>query len=183
MKRFFFLGLVFVAIVAFAGQGSPEVGNQDVSIPQGQRGLELTLISPKRIYKPRDQFKLQVMLRNAGEKPLYVYGTLEWGSSATLMFHIRDASGREVEPILIPDPTPHAPPEDKSDFVKLQPDNFLGTSYFAPVKLMNLSEPGKYSIFVEYWCPFSGSDVSVSPFWGKGNGKIKSNIVHIEVVR
>jgi hypothetical protein len=183
MKRFFFLGLVFAVIVACAGEGKPKGINQDTSVPRREHGLELTLISPKRSYKPSDQFKLQVMLRNTDEKALFVFGTLEWGYSASLMFHIRDASGKKVEPILIPDPPPHAPPEDQSDFVKLQPDNFLGTSYFAPLKLMNLTKPGKYSIFVEYWCPFSSMDVSVSPFWGSDNGKIKSNIVWIQVVR
>lgn len=182
MRRLIFSGLLLGAL-SLVVPGGLRAENGQTPAKQKEQVLELTLLSQKRTYRPNDQFKIQVMLRNAGENPLYVYGVLEWGYSASLMFHILDASGREVEPAFIPDPPPHAPPDDKSEFVKLQPDNFLGTSYFAPLKMMNLTKPGKYSIFVEYRCPFPSSDVAVSPFWGKDAGTIKSNIVHLEVAK
>jgi uncharacterized protein RhaS with RHS repeats len=46
-----------------------------------------------------------------------------------------------------------------------------------------LNKPGKYAIFVEYQSPFPATDVQLSPFWGKENGPIKSNVVSIEVIR
>jgi len=74
-----------------------------------------------------------------------------------------------------------APPVDKSAYVKLRPDHFLGTSYFAPLKVVNLTMPGKYSIFAEYRCPFARADVPVSPFWGHEEGIVKSNVVYVEL--
>ncbi len=99
------------------------------------------------------------------------------------MFYIRDGSGKEIEPLAVPDSPPNAPPDDKSAFVKLRPDHFFGTSYFAPLNLVNLTRPGRYSVFVEYKCPFSIRDVPVTPFWGSESGTIKSNVVYVEVLR
>jgi hypothetical protein len=183
MKEVLILGLAFAAIVNFGSHTGAKERNDSATVEQKASSLELTLVSPKSSYKRSDQFKLQAMLRNSSEDDLYVFGTLEWGYSASLMFHIRDASGKEVEPIFIPDPPPHAPPDDKSDFVKLRPDTFIGTTYFAPLKLMNFKRPGKYSIFVEYWCPFPSRDVTVSPFWGSEKGKLRSNVVSINVIQ
>lgn len=180
MKALLIIGIVFAAIMSSAAQvKEPEMP----TVEQRVTGLELSLVSHKRVYKRGDQFKLQAMLRNAGEKDIYLYGTLDWGYSGSLMFHIRDASGKEIEPLVVPDSPPSAPPDDKSAFVKLRPDHFLGTSYFAPFNLMNLPRRGRYSVFVEYRCPFSIRDVVVTPFWGSESGIIKSNVVYIEVLR
>jgi len=143
--------------------------------------LELSVMSQKNIYHRGDEFRLQVMLRNPSEKDVYVFGTLDWGYSASLMFHIRDSKGKEIVPREVPDTPPVAPPVDKSAYVKLRPDHFLGTSYFAPLKVVNLTMPGKYSIFAEYRCPFPRADVPVSPFWGHEEGIVKSNVVYVEL--
>jgi hypothetical protein len=143
--------------------------------------LELSLISQKRIYQRGDEFRLQVMLRNPSEKDVYVFGTLDWGYSASLMFHIRNSKGKEIVPKEVPDTPPVAPPADKGAYIRLRPDHFFGTSYFAPLKVMNLTKPGKYSIIVEYRCPFARADVPVSPFWGYEEGTVRSNVVYVEV--
>jgi hypothetical protein len=123
------------------------------------------------------------MLKNSREDDVYVFGTLDWGYSASLMLYIRDASGKEIEPRLVPDSPPYAPLDDRSAFVKLRPDHFLGTTYFAPLKLVSLTRPGKYSIFVEYNSPISTAEVELKPFLGKESGPLKSNVVWIEVLR
>lgn len=182
MKVLLALGLVFAAIVSFASNAArAREQNERAVVEQKASRLELSLVSQKRSYKRSDQFKLQVMLKNPGEEDVYVFGTLEWGYSASLMFYIRDASGKEIEPQLVPDSPPYAPLDDGSAFVKLRPDHFLGTSYFAPLKLMSLTRPGKYSIFVEYHCPISTAEVELKPFFGKESGTLKSNVVWIEV--
>jgi hypothetical protein len=123
------------------------------------------------------------MLRNSGGRDVYVFGTLDWGYSASLMFYIRDAAGKEVQPLLSPDSQTYVSPDDKSAFVKLRADHFLGTTYYAPLKFMNLRRLGRYAIFIEYTSPFSIAEVELKPFLGKENGPIKSNIVWIEVLR
>jgi hypothetical protein len=184
MKVLLLVGLTFASIFSFESfiSGAQE-NNQHATIEQPASTLQLSLVSPKRRYRRGDQFELQVLLRNSGEKPIYVFGTLDWGYSGSLMFYMTDASGREIKPQLSPDSQTYASPDDTSEFVKLGADHFLGTNYYAPLRLMNLTRPGKYAIFVEYNSPFSAKDVKITPFWGKEKGTLKSNLVWIEVVR
>jgi len=182
VKVFIVLGLAcatsFTSYYSYTGT---RVGSETAA--QTTSNLQLSVDSSKRVYKRGDQFRLRVMLTNAGQQDVFVFGTLDWGYSASLMFHIRDAAGNEVQPSLAPDAQTDAAANDKSAFVRLAPEHFLGTTYFAPLKFMNLNKPGKYAIFVEYDSPFSVSEVSLSPFWGKENGTIKSNVVWIQVAK
>jgi hypothetical protein len=146
-------------------------------------GLKVNLIAHKRRYKRTDQLKLDVVLTNTGKEPFYIFGTLDWGYSASLVFHIRDASGKLVEPRGFLDELTSSSPEDKSAFVKLLPHHFLGTNFFSPLDVLNLHKPGKYAIVAEYSSPFLATEVPLDPFWGKESGPVKSNVVWIEVLR
>jgi len=183
MKLLLTMGLVFAALANLPSY--PALATErGITIAQKENDLRLSIImAPKHRFKRNEQLKLLVLLINSGKKDLYVFGTMEWGYSASLLFHIRDASGKEIRPLGSPDDLTRPVQDDKSAFVKLLPDHFLGTNFFAPLDVLNLNKPGKYSIFVEYHSPFSTKEVSVSPFWGSENGIIKSNVVWIEVVR
>ena len=150
---------------------------------QSAKGLEVSLIAQKRRYKPSDQFKIDVILTNTGTDALYILSQLDWGYSASLVIHVLDASGKEVQPQGVFDDHTFVSPDDQSAFVKLLPHHFLGTNFFTPLEVMNLKRPGKYAIFVEYHSPLSAKDVRVSPFWGQEDGTIKSNTVIVEVIR
>lgn len=92
--------------------------------------------------------------------------------------------GREIHPQIVPDDlTPPISPDDTTAFVKLRPKHYLGTDLVSKLDLLNLSKPGKYSVSAEYHSPILGTEVKLSPFWGKDKGTIKSNVVWIEVVR
>src|ERR1044072_9163348 len=164
------MSVLVVMVLAFAkmftlGSVSPKAKekNEPATVEQTQRRLELSLVSQKRKYRRNDQFKIQVMLRNSGERDVYIFGTLDWGYSSSLMCYIRDASGREIQPLLSPDAHTYASPVDTSAFVRLGPDHFLGTTYYAPLRFMNLTRPGKYAIFAEYNSPFSTNEVEQRP--------------------
>ena len=144
--------------------------------------LEVKIVPSKKRYKLRDQFRMIVVLTNAAKGEIYVLATLGWGISAGLLFHIKDAAGKEIEPVGFPDDRIYASPLDSSEFVKLQPEHFIGTNFYAPLNVLNIKRPGKYSIFVEYTPRFSMRQVEVRPFWGNENGTIRSNVVHFEVV-
>ena len=123
-----------------------------------------------------------VMLVNSGKRDMYVLGTLEWGHSASLLFHILDDKGKEIRPRAFPDDQTFVARGDNSAFIKLRPSHFLGTCFYAPLDLLGIDKPGKYSIFVEYRPPLSSADVDLHPFWGNENKSIKSSPVSIEVV-
>ena len=184
MKALVILGLLVASSVSLiADKDISKTSSKSVEHAMAQPPvLKLSILTSKVRYRMNDQFKLNVMVSNVSDSELYVFGRLAWGYSATLMFFVYDSAGKEIEPKLIPDEPPFAPRDDNSDYVKLRPNHFLGTSYFAPVKLMNLT-PGRYSIVVKYQCPFSKDAVKVDPFWGKENGILTSNSVHIEVTR
>lgn len=142
--------------------------------------LTLSISAHKRRFKPKEQVKFDVMVTNSGKEPVYIFGTLDVGYSASLVVHVRNAAGEDVQPLF--DDLTFESPDDKSAFVKLIPDHFLGIQFFAPADVLNM-KPGRYSIYVAYQSPFSEFDVALSPFWGEERGTIKSNVLNVEVVR
>lgn len=178
------LVLALGAIVSLASEAArAQQRKAETIVEQKAHGLELSLAVDKRRYKPTDELKLQVMLINPTSKSVYVFRTLDWGVSASLSLHLRDASGKRIEPEFAPDAQTYDSPDDKTAFVKLNPDHFLGANFPASIKFLNLTRPGKYSISVEYMSPFSTAEVELKPFLGKDNGSLRSNVVWIEVVR
>jgi hypothetical protein len=175
------LALVIGAIVSFASQATAQQQKGDATVEQKGLGLELSLVVDKRRYKLGDELTLQVMLVNPSNKPVYVFRTLDWGVSASLSLHLHNASGKEIEPEFPADAQTYDSPDDKSAFVKLGPDHFLGANFPGSIRFLNFSRPGKYSIYVEYASPFSNSEVDLKPFLGKESGPLKSNVVWIEV--
>jgi len=186
MKLLLVVGSILAAALGFASyQGWASELKESASLEQKANTLELMLVADKHTYKHDDDFRLHAMLINTDYvNDIFVYGTLGWGYSASLTFTLRDASGKEIHPQIFPDDlTPPISPDDTMAFVKLRPKHYLGTDLVAKLDLLNLSKPGKYSIFAEYHSPISGTEVNLSPFWGKDKGTIKSNVVWIEVVR
>lgn len=182
MKILLVLGLAFGAAVSFVNQVATTKGqNQGAVFKPQSNALEISLTVNKRKYRKSEMIKLQVMLINSGYKDVYVFRTLQWGS-AGLLLHLRDISGKEIEPRAYPDDLTRESPDDQTAFVKLPPLQFLGINSVSGLKFLNLTKPGKYSIYVEYNSPFSMSEVKLSPFWGKDSGTLKSNLVHIEVL-
>lgn len=181
MKLLLVLGLAFGAINSLALQAKER--NEVAAIRQKPKPLEVTLIAPKHKYARNEKLNLHVMLNNPSNDYIYVFGTLEWGYSASLLLHVRDSSGKEIEPVGFPDERSYASPDDQSAFVKLPPKQFIGTDFTATPKFLNLTKPGKYTVFVEYNSPFLTSEVKLIPFWGKDSGTIKSNVVTVEILR
>lgn len=186
MKVLLILVLVLGLFFTFArhSAGSKESPENDV-VNQNASDLEVSIASDKRTYKPGDRIKLEVKLINDNAvKDIFVYGTLQFGLRASFMLFRRDAKGKEV-PTRFIDTGSELPPKsnDTDAFVKLRPFHFLGKPYRSTIYMLNMERPGRYSMWVEYHCPVSTADVELSPFWGSENGIIKSNVVHIEVVR
>lgn len=163
--------------------GNAKAREQSSAVNQRLSGVQLSLVPQKHRYKRRDQLRLDVLLRNSREEDIYVFATLDFGHSASLLLHISDASGKEIEPTVMFDAQTHASPDDKEAFLKLRSNHFIGTTFFSPLKFLNLIKPGKYAIVAEYNCPFSNVEVGLKPFLSKENGPIKSNTVWIELVR
>jgi hypothetical protein len=181
MKLLLALGFAFAALLC--GSGNVKAQDRASVDEQRLRGVQLSLTSLKRRYNRNDQLRLDVLLRNSREEDIYVFGTLDFGYSASLILHISDASGKEIEPKVFSDALTHASPDDKEAFIKLRSNHFLGTVFFSPLKFLNLTKPGKYAIVAEYNCPFSNAEVKLKPFYSKENGPLKSNVVWIEVVK
>lgn len=182
-----FSSFIFVVLVCFmtsTGARSREFQELEASKPK-PGDLEVSLVANKQRYKPDEKIELEVKLTNNNAvKDLFVYGTLQFGVRASFRLFRRDAKGQEV-PTRFIDSGRDLPPEpnEVSAFVKLLPFHFLGKTYKSTIYFLHLEKPGRYSMWVEYNCPISMADAEVSPFWGKENGPIKSNVVWIEVVR
>jgi hypothetical protein len=180
------LGLVLGTVLAFGSQGAGSNERQeDSAVKQKTNRLELSLVTDRRKYKQHGKIRITVTLtNNEYVKDIFIYGTLGWGYYASLFDTISDAQGKRIQPKVFPDDlTPPISRNDASLFVKLQPRHFLGTYFVEELDQLNLTKPGKYSIFVEYHSPISRSDVDLRNFWSKEDGTIKSNVVYVEVLR
>lgn len=180
MKVLLTVALILGFVVNITAETASDRGDE-TRASNDVRELELSIVPHKRRYKPSDQIKFDVMLTNSGKEAIYIFGTLNWGYSASLRLYIRDASGKEVQPLF--DDLTFESANDQSAFVKLLPNHFLGTNFYAPAQDLNMNRPGRYTIYADYQSPFSATEVQLNPFWGKEKGTIKSNVVWFEVVR
>lgn len=184
-------GTLHVALVVVLSVSLPRpvVGSKELrpfaAVKQEATELEVSLGADKRVYKSGDRIKLDVKLTNTNAvKDIFVYGTLQFGLSGSLMLFRRDAKGHEV-PTRFIDTGSELPPKsnDTPAFVKLRPFHFLGTPYKSTIYMLHLEKPGRYKLWVEYRSPIPSSEVEVKPFFGQEMGIIKSNVVWITVVR
>ena len=182
MKVLLAFGLVAAVLGCWGNSVTAQSSEEGAAVRQSTNRLDLSIKPSKRVYRQSEQFRMQVLLVNSGQEIIFVFGALQWGYSASLTLHVRDSSGREVEPVGFADDQTHESPNDQGVLVKLLPNHFLGTNFFAPLPILNL-KPGRYSIFVKYSSPFSKADVKVNSFWSKESGTIKSNVVSIDVHR
>ena len=183
MKVSLILVLILGTLVSSASQSARIQRQETAAVKPKLPDLEVSLAVDKRRYGRREEINLEVRLTNTDAvKEIFVYGTLGLGHRGSFTLYLRDAKGREVPPRIILESL-ESPPEagDKSAFVKLLPYHFIGTEYTGSIRELNMDSPGRYSIWVVYQCPISTADVQLSPFWGKENGTIKSNVVKIEV--
>lgn len=91
--------LLIVALIIgvnIQGPNCPKLYAQQsqARIERMENRLEVSILPSKRRYRPNEQLKLLVMLMNSGRKEVYILGKLEWGHSASFLFHIIDASGK-----------------------------------------------------------------------------------------
>ena len=176
------LGLILVTLLSLGNirtRANQQKQNRD---PSTKEGLKISLISPKVRYRRSEKIELHVMLNNITPQNIYVLGSLGWGYNASLLLHVRDASGKEIDPEGFPDDQTIVDLQNESSFVKLPPRQFIGRNLMMDLKFLNMNKPGKYSVYVEYFSKISSSAVNQKPFWGYENGTIYSNLVWVEVV-
>jgi len=175
-------GVRLLTLVSFSIQTASS--NEFATPAQNATGLKLSVVADKHSYKQNDEIILDVKLINTnGVQDVFVYGTLEFGLRASLTLFLHDANGKDVPSRFFPDAW-ELPPDrnDKTAFVKLLPDHFLGTFSRLSIQTLGIKKPGKYILWAEYHCPVSVANVEVSPFWSKESGTIKSNVVQINVL-
>ena len=176
------LGLILVTLLSLGNirtRANQQKQNRD---PSTKEGLKISLISTKVRYGRSEKIELHVMLNNITSQNIYVLGSLGWGYNASLLLHVRDASGKEIDPEGFPDDQTIVDLQDESSFVKLPPRQFIGRNLVMDLKFLNMNKPGKYSVCAEYFSKISSSAVNQKPFWGNENGTIYSNLVWVEVV-
>ena len=177
-----YLGLILITLLSPGNTRTRAAQQKQNNDPSTKEGLKISLISPKLKYRRSEKISLHVMLNNITFKNIYVLGSLGWGYNASLLLHVRDASGREIDPEGFPDDQTIVDPLDENTFVRLPPRQFIGTNLVSDLKFLNMNKPGKYSIYVEYFSKVPSSAVKQQPFWGHENGTIFSNLVWVEIL-
>ncbi len=176
------LSLMLITLVSLGNIRTTGTQQKKSNDPSTKEGLKISLISPKAKYRRSEKITLHVMLNNISSTNIYVLGSLGWGHNGSLLLHVRDATGKEIDPVGFPDDQTFVDPLDESTFVKLPPRQFIGTNLVSDLKFLNMNKPGKYSIYVEYFSKIPSSGVKQKPFWGNENGTIFSNLVWVEIL-
>jgi hypothetical protein len=177
-----YLALIFATLLSLDNILTSANQQKQNNDPSTKEGLQISLISPQVKYRRSEKIKLHVMLCNITSKNIYVLGFLGWGYNSSLLLHVRDASGKEIDPEGFPDDQTIVDPGDESAFVKLPPRQFIGTNLVGDLEFLNINKPGKYSIYVEYFSKISSKVVKQKPFWGNENGTIFSNLIWVEII-
>lgn len=183
MRSVFLVGMAFLTFVSVPKSTTAQELKHEADATYQMRSPDIVISSNKNNYREAENVILQVMLKNTSNRHFYVFGTLEWGYSATLLLIVRDSSGKQIQPVGAPDDRIYTSPNDKSAFVKLSPHHFVGATFVFPIKFLNLTKPGRYAIYTEYSAPFSCGEVELEPFFCKEKGKVKSNVLWIKVIR
>src|ERR1044072_9969227 len=140
-------GLILVTLLSLGNIRTSANQQKENKDPSTKAGLKISLISSKVKYRRSEKIMLHVMLNNITSKNIYVLGSLGWGYNASLLLHVRDAFGKEIDPEGFPDEQTFVDPLDESTFVKLPPRQFIGTTLVGHLKALNMKKPGKYSIY------------------------------------
>jgi hypothetical protein len=175
--------LFVLALLAPVVTHTSLVNGQSTPPTQKRPRLKIELTSDKVLYRPKDDIKLTVMVKNDEvSDDVFIYGDMGFGYSASFTLFRRDARGREV-PTRFIDDYRGSPPnlDDPHTFVKLSSGTFLGIGYENSIYNLHLEKPGKYKLWVEYHSPISKSEVKVTPFWGSEDGNVKSDVLEILV--
>jgi hypothetical protein len=168
---------------------SPEIKAENMQVMQedgdgdSQFALEVRLRSDKPVYKMGETISLQVSLLNRSEQPIYLYGILDWGLSASLSLRVMDQGNKEIPRKFLDDALTPPPSDLSSFFVPLFPDHFFGTTRNLSLAESNINKPGKYKIVVEYHSPIPKNLSPKLSIWEKENGTMGSKPLEIEVVR
>jgi hypothetical protein len=130
----------------------------------------------------RGSLQLEVARENTGNASLFIYRRWEWGMLSKI--RVFDSKGTEITDVrwAIDDP----PPLTQSDFILLNPGEFLGTRLNVTVAQF-VKKPGDYEFLVEYKS-YMSEDLARKyiqrreiPFWSREHGKLTSNKIKLRI--
>ena len=181
----FFSAVVLICLTTLGlGSLSPraEVTREKSTDTTNERSqLQISARTDKTIYKQNEVLKLEASVRNVSTKPIYVYGLLGWSDLGSFEFHAYGSDGKEIMPNIFAD-SMSGVPRDRTDFVKLEYNHFLGAVFNIPLQYLNLNRPGKYTIVVEYHGPLPKEFGLGLDIWPREKGSLYAEPVEIEVM-
>jgi|SRR5882724_4608731 len=143
--------------------------------------LEVRLKTDRRAFKLKEKITIEVLLINRSKAPLYLYGALDWGESASLSIWLKDSvSGKDIPQEFIPDAL-SPPPTSKEAFIKILPNHVYGVVFTCPLAELNVRRRGTYELVAEYHSPVPSSMSFGLPIWSREDGPVVSDRVTITV--
>lgn len=145
--------LATCAILLF--QTSGEIAGSQSSRPSEKsvpaQSIRLLICTDREKYSLRDSVRINALLENTADKPVYVDRRMFWtGLSGGLKLVISDEQGNFLPAQLFSDAMmPPPKPNDQSILIPLNDGFLYGTSVRLPVKSF-FPKPGKYGIRVIY---------------------------------
>ncbi len=175
--------LAIVLLVFAAGTAkSQSSGNNR----ENNKSLSVTVVAPKRSVSMSDVLTFDVILRNTGTDPLYLYRVMGWGHGG-LVLGIVDLQGKPIRSPLLDDTLLPPPPiGDYRILVCLDSDEFFGVRRSTAVRDL-VNRPGRYRLRVSYvsvlYPELVDPQLRGLPVIWEGHQPVRSEWIDIEVTR
>jgi hypothetical protein len=145
--------------------------------------LRVDLSSDKNIYRLGESIRINALVTNQSNSPIYLFAALDWGRSASFSLWIKDAvSGKDIPSDFIADAM-SPPPTSKDDFVKLLPEHVYGIELISTLSDLSIRKKGAYRLILQYHSPVPSNMNFGLPIWAREMGAVSSQPVLIHVTQ
>jgi hypothetical protein len=148
-----FLALSLISIPLFAQQSS---------------AIKFSANVPPGIHKLDDRLPIEIHLQNVGNRPVYVFGDLEY----FIDLFAATADGKWLPREFIME-TFSPPPRSKNGFSMIKPGHFLGYVWHENLEDLGIHKAGQYHLTLYYRSNFNSSNAFGLPVW---SGQLSTTI-------
>jgi hypothetical protein len=163
--------------------GVPVRGDRVIMQSLNRPSLRVDLTTDKSTYRLGESIRINALLTNQSNSPIYLFAALDWGGAASFSLWIKDAiSGKDIPSDFIADAM-SPPPTSKDDFIKLLPEHVYGIELTSTVSDLSIRKKGTYHLILQYHSPVPSNMGFGLPIWTREMGVVPSQPVLIHVTQ
>ena len=165
---------IFISIFSSPPPVLTQTTRENATLP-----LAVSIRTDQSTYTWNDSIQMTILIKNISTQPLFLYGELRWGLSASLFLFVSNEKGQFAQMNYLEDALPPSPPFKRASFIKLNPGYLFGTT--RSDKLSDLVPgPGTYHLQVEYHSPIPSRFSPGLPIWSSEKPPVSSMMITLK---